>query len=61
MTRKSGERYKKRKLIDEELIAGSNDFSGSISLYKIHLLGVLKYIIFTLKVFFNLPRNPYLS
>jgi hypothetical protein len=47
---KKGEGYRKKKVIKNKVIANNKDFSRFISLYKIHVLGVSKYIIFTKRI-----------
>jgi hypothetical protein len=37
-------------VIKKTVIAGGNDFSRSMGLYKIHVSGVSKYIIFTKRI-----------
>jgi hypothetical protein len=44
MTKKKGKGYRKKKIIKNKVIANSKDFSRSMGLYKIHVLGVSKYI-----------------
>ena len=50
VTKKKGEGYRKKKVIKNKVIANSKDFSRSMGLYKIHVLGVSKYIIFTKRI-----------
>jgi hypothetical protein len=46
VTKKKGEGYRKKKVIKKKV----KDTSRSMGLYKIHVLGVSKYIIFTKRI-----------